>query len=224
MTVTRVRRLLLLVVALSVVSGCARAATPKHDWSGFLEDYSRLRMGQSGDLPYVYRNDAARWSEYDQILFEPVTLWRSGKDSLAAIPEEDLLKLVAHFERAVRTRLGAGFRLVAAPAPRTLRLRLAVTEARASDTTVDVLTALPEDVAAPTGTGPLPPALVQFVAAAVVEGELRDAVSNELLAQGIDNRRAGAPPSITTWEALDRALAFWADRICSRLEARTRPR
>ena len=44
----------------------------------------------------------------------------------------------------------------------------------------------------------------------------------ELLAQGIDRRRAGAPPTIATWEALDRALAFWADRVCSRLEARVR--
>ena len=100
---------LAVVLPLLVGSGCARVAAPApHDWSGFLDDYSRLRLGETGDLPFVYRNPKARWTEYDHVLFEPVTLWRSGRDSLAPIPEDDLLRLVARFEGAVRTRLGAG--------------------------------------------------------------------------------------------------------------------
>jgi len=41
-----------------------------------------------------------------------------------------------------------------------------------------------------------------------------------LLAEGIDRRRPGAPP-LETWAEVDRAFAFWADRACGRLEART---
>ena len=208
------------VLALLPAAGCMRMRAPApHDWSGFLDDYSRLELGAQGDLPYVYRNPKAKWATYDKVLVEPVALWRSGKHSLDPIPDDDLLHLVAHFERAVRTRLGSGFRLVTEPGPGTLRLRLAITEARASDKVVDVLTATPDDAGAV--SGPIGPELGAFIEAAAIEGELRDAVTGELLAQGIDLRRAGAPPRLQTWEALDRALAFWADRACSRLEART---
>jgi hypothetical protein len=206
-----------------LANGCVRTSpSPRHDWSGFLDDYSRLRIGEVGDLPLVYRNASAHWTSYDKVLIEPITLWRSGRDSLAPIPEQDLLRLVVHFERAVRSRLGAGFRLVTEPAPGTLRLRLAITEARASDPVVDVLTATPEDEEAIGGTGPIGTELAAFIDAAAIEGEIRDAVTGELLAQGIDRRRAGAPPRLPTWEALDRSLAFWADRTCARLEARTK--
>ena len=226
----RLLTIVLVVLPLVATVSCARVAKVAHDradarnWSGFLDDYSRLRMGDQGELRFVYRNPEARWTAYDAVLFEPVTLWRSGKDSLAPIPEDELLHLVAHFERAVRARLGTGFRMVTAPGPGVLRLRLGITEARASDKVVDVLTATPEEKARPGGTGPIGPELAKFIDAAMIEGEIRDAATDELLAQGVDARRGGAPTKITTWEELDRALAFWADRTCSRLEARTRGR
>jgi hypothetical protein len=213
-------RVALVVVVVLAMHGCIRTPPPgPRDWSGFLDDYSHLRLGESGDLPFVYRNPNAQWTGYDAVLIEPVALWRSGKHALDPIPEADLLHLVAHFERAIRTRLGKGFRVVREPGPRTLRLRLAITEARATDRAVDVLTATPEDDAPV--TGPLSPELAKFIDAAAIEGEIRDAVSGDVLAQGIDMRRKGAPTAIATWEALDRALAFWADKACGRLEART---
>jgi hypothetical protein len=215
----------LVVAALLTVStfaGCVVHTPPPapKDWSGFLDDYSRLRLGDSGDLPFVYRNPKASWTGYEAVLIEPVALWRSGKHSLDPIPEADLLHLVAHFERAVRTRLGKGFRVVREPGPRTLRLRLAITEARATDPVVDMMTATPEDDAPV--QGPLGAELAAFIDAAAIEGEIRDAVSGEILAQGIDSRRKGAPTKIATWEELDRGLAFWADQACGRLEARAR--
>ena len=210
-----------MLLTLVANAGCVHTPPPApRDWSGFLDDYSRLRLGDAGDLPFVYRNPKAQWTGYDKILVEPVALWRSGKNALAPIPEADLVHLVARFEHAVRTRLGKGFQLVREPGPNTLRLRLAITEARATDPVVDVLTATPEDDTAL--TGPLGSELAAFVAAAAIEGELSDAASGELLAQGIDRRSAGAPPRIATWEALDRGLAFWADKVCGRLEARVR--
>jgi hypothetical protein len=215
-----------LVAVLALGSGCVRSLAPKpRDWSGFLDDYSKLRLGEQGELPFVYRDPDAHWTKYDKVLVEPVALWRSGKHALDPIPEDDLLRLVAHFERAVRSRLGAGFQLVTEPEPGTLRIRLAITEARASDPVVDVLTATPEgDAALAGGSGPIGAELEAFIDAAAIEGEIRDAVSGDLLAEGIDRRRAGAPQRLATWEALDRALAFWADRVCARLEARTRRR
>jgi hypothetical protein len=212
------------LLTVATLTGCVVHTPPPapKDWSGFLDDYSRLRLGDSGDLPFVYRNPKANWTGYDAVLIEPVALWRSGKHALDPIPEADLLHLVAHFEHAVRARLGKGFRVVREPGPRTLRLRLAITEARATDPVVDVMTATPEDDKPVTGA--LSPELAAFIDAAAIEGEVRDAVSGDILAQGIDSRQKGARTKIATWEGLDRALAFWADQACSRLEARVQKR
>ena len=212
--------LIRLVLCLLLVAGaCARSHVPRSDASGFLDDYALLRPGGPDDVALVYRNPDARWTTYRSVLLEPVTLWRSGRGALDAVPEGDLLRLVADFERTVRRRLGQGFALVQEAGPGVMRIRLGITEARATDANVDVLTAHGGGEET-TGTGPLDPEMRRFLEAAEIEGEIRDAVTDELLAEGIDRRRRDAPP-LATWADVDRALDFWAERMCARLEART---
>src|SRR5690242_18415314 len=212
----------IVTAALLLAAACvARRPGPSTEFSGFLDDYSLLRSGGPGEVALVYRNPDARWTAYDKVLLEPVTLWRSGRKSLEAVPEGDLLRLITDLETAVRRRLGAGFQMVDAPAPGTMRIRLAITEARAADPVLDVLRAHGGgDVTS--GDGPLNVETRRFIERAHIEGEIRDANTDELLAAGVDRRpREGAPP-IDTWSDVDRALGFWAERVCARLEARTR--
>jgi hypothetical protein len=192
------------------------------DASGFLDDYSLLREGGANEVRLVYRNPEADWNAYDKILFEPVTLWRSGKKSLDPVPEEDLLRLVSSFETALRTRFGARFRLVDVAGPGVLRVRLGITEARVADPDLDVLTARAAGDALDRGDETLHPEMRRFLERAHIEGEIRDAQTGMLLAQGVDRRRQdGTARPLNTWADVDGALDFWADRLCSRLEART---
>ena len=101
-----------------------------------------------------------------------------------------------------------------------LRIRLAITEARASDPILDVLRSHGGEPTA-AADGPLDPETRRFIEAAQIEGEIRDAATNELLAEGIDRRKHGAARPIDTWAQVARAIDFWADRVCTRLEART---
>ena len=216
------RHILVLVALTLVMGGCAskRVRQPP-DMSGFLDDYSLLREGGPNDVRFVYRNPKANWTAYDKILLEPVTLWRSGKGSLDPMPEEDLARLVNDFEAALRARLGERFRFVETPGPGVMRIRMAITEARSADPTLDVLTARGEAGGAAGPDGPLHAETRRFVERADIEGEIQDAQTGELLAQGLDSRRRGAAAlPLTTWAEVDRALAFWADRLCTRLEER----
>jgi hypothetical protein len=212
----------------SALAGCTpghhvRSPVGPSETSGFLDDYSLLRAGGPGDLVLVYRNPDVDWRSYDKVLLEPVAIWRSGKKSLDPVPEADLLRLTSDFNAAVRARLGEGYRVVDRLGPGVMRIRLAITDARATDPILDVLTA-PGGGATPhpAGAGPLDPETKRFLAGASIEGDIRDAQSGILLAQGIDRPRNAA--SIDTWAQLDRALAFWADRTCKRLESRTERR
>ena len=130
----------LLIATLLLCAACAGRRQPQpDDVSGFLDDYRMLRPGGQGDVALVYRDPDADWPSYGKVLFEPVTLWRSGRKSLDPVPEADLLRLISDLENAVRRRLGEGFQLVDHPEPGTMRIRLAITEARASDPVLDVL-------------------------------------------------------------------------------------
>jgi len=218
-------RMLAAALLALLAAGCAshhrRAFPHPEQMSGFLEDYALLRQGGPNEVQLVYRNPKADWRSYNAVLLEPMTLWRGGQKSLDPIPKEDLLRLLSDFQSAVRTRLGEGYRFVDAPGPGVMRIRLAITEAHASDTVLDVLTAKrgtgrPH----PAGEGPLDAETRRFIERAVIEGDIRDAQTKELLAEGVDWRPRTAPV-LTTWAEVDRAFAFWADRLCGRLEART---
>jgi hypothetical protein len=219
------RRTLIALAALVVVTAaCAPKRAVRHppDASGFLDDYSLLRKGGPNEVQLVYRNPKADWNAYDKILFEPVTLWRSGKKSLDQVPEEDLLRLVSSFETALRTRFGERFQLVDTAGPGVMRIRLGITEARAEDPVLDVLAARAGADARSRSAEPLHSEMRRFIERADVEGEIRDAQTGMLLAQGVDRRRDdGTAPALSTWADVDRALDAWADRLCSRLGART---
>src|SRR5262245_51382512 len=213
------RRSLLTVTILFAAACNPHRAQPPVDTSGFLDDYSLLRQGGPGEVALVYRNPEAHWTSYDKVLLEPVTLWRSGRKSLDPVPEGDLLRLADDLESAVRRRLGDGFEMVDAPKPGTMRIRLAITEARAADPVVDVLRSRSGGEVTP-GSGPLDPETRRFMEHAKIEGEIRDASTDQLLAAGVDWRRREGGPPVDTWVEVDRALDFWADRVCARLEAR----
>jgi hypothetical protein len=213
----RVWLLLLLLAA-----ACARPKPlPPPDTSGFLDDYSLLHEGGANELHLVYRNQKADWHAYNAVMLEPVTLWRSGRHSLKPVPEEDLLRLVTDFQSAVRTYLEKDFRFVDRPGPGVMRIRLGITDARASDPVLDVLTASrgtgrPH----PAGSGALDPETRRFLESAAIEGEIRDSQTNVLLAEGVDRRRREIPAS-ETWGQVDRAFDFWAERMSAKLERRT---
>ncbi len=194
-------------------------ATAPADLSGFLDDYSRLRPGGPGEVRFVYRDPAARWDAYDKVLFEPVALWRSGRKSLDPVPERDLLRLAGDLQRAVRRRLGEDWTLVNAPGPGVMRVRLAITQARATDAVLDILTTEAPSVRRAKANGPVDSQTRAFIEAASIEGEITDAETGQLLAQGIDRRVDRGPlPADLTWADVDRFFDFWAERICSRLE------
>jgi len=198
-----------------------RRPGPSTEVSGFLDDYTLLREGGPDELWRSYRNPKADWHAYHAVLLEPVTLWRSGRKSLDPVPQEDLLRLVTDFQTAIRTALGEDFHVVDQAGPGVMRIRLGITDARAADPVLDVLTARrgtgrPH----PAGDGPLHAETRRFLESAVIEGEIRDAQTNALLSEGIDRRRPGAPV-LETWADVDRAFARWAERAGARLEART---
>lgn len=183
--------------------------------SGFLDDYSRLVPGGPDQPTMVYRDPTAKLDGYQAILFEPVTIWRSGKQSLADIPPDDLTGLAFALQRAVHARLEKSFRLVDEPGPGVLRVRLGLTQARQDDPILDVFTYDVQPTTLPSDSTPLAPATQAFVDAAALEGELSDATTRAVFAVGVDRRRA---QPLRTWGDVRAASDRWASWFEKRLE------
>ena len=212
-----VRRLGLVTLAVLSFAACTRPPRPA-DTSGFLDDYSKLRKGPPEGATLAYRNAGANWAGYDKILFEPVTIWRSGKRTLDEIPEDDLRRLASEFQSAVRSRLEPDYRFVDRAGQGVMRVRLGITAARQSEHALDVFEyVVPPDEQVPS-TQELAPATRALVVAAAIEGELTDAMSGELLAAGVDRR--GERNAIRTWGDVRAGLDRWAAWLAGRLRQR----
>lgn len=212
MVPVRRRWLAVLVLAAACTAG-SRGPRPA-DMSGFLDDYSRLRPGPAEGATFVYRDPEAKWAAYDRVLLDPVTVWRSGKNSLSDIPEADLQRLAAELEKAVRAHLGPDYRLVSEPGAGVLRVRLGITDARQSDRVLDVFTFEVPPTHAASDAQELLPATHAFVVAAAIEGELTDSATNRILAQAVDRR---GERRFATWGDVRVGVERWATWFAGRL-------
>jgi hypothetical protein len=112
-------------------------------------------------------------------------------------------------------RLERIFRLVDRPSAGTLRVRLGLTQARQADPVLDVFTFdVPPTVAVPDDRL-LAPATQALVSAVAVEGELTDAVTDAVLAEGVDRRRTH---TLHSWGDVRAAADRWAAWFAGRIE------
>lgn len=194
--------------------------------SGFLEDYSMLKEGEGEDPLLVYINPEARFSKYDAIMLDPVTVYAvadSDLHSMSADEQTQKLKpLVDYLDATLREQLSEDYRLTDRAGPGTIRLRVAITEAESAMILLDtVSTVVPAGIAvsvleqAVTGKG-------AFVGDAGIEAELLDSQTGERLAAGVD-RRAGRKATaefdkFEKWHAAKNCFDYWAQRLKTRLK------
>ncbi|GES43601.1 uncharacterized protein DUF3313 [Rhizobium sp. ERR 922] len=87
----------------------------------------------SGRAPFSYKV-VVNWNHYDKIIVEPVSIYR-GKDSqFANMPEEDKQNLARYMHDKFSSVLAQRYSMTAIPGPSTLRLRLTLAGAEATNT------------------------------------------------------------------------------------------
>ena len=203
-----------------VVGACgptmqARSVRP----SGFLSDYSEFRKGKDGEALEVYFKPGADFSGYDKIIIDPVTVWVDRESGKSSIPQRDSQRLANHLFASLKRQLGQDYTVVHQPGPGVLRLRVAITEARASMPALDTIsTFVPAarvgDTAKWLFTG-----THSFVGTASIAAELQDAAKGERLAAAVD-RRAGQTRfrgATSSWDDVEKAFDHWAERVRVRL-------
>lgn len=112
-------------------SGCGTSGRPPGT-SGFLQDYSKLAPGRGNQAQLVYLHAEADFSAYDAIIVDPIAVWNASEGRLVSDPPESFSRQSRYFEKALREHLADVYRVVEAPEPGTLRLRMAIVEGLAT--------------------------------------------------------------------------------------------
>lgn len=212
----RAWRGVLVLAAALLIGGCAAGQAQKAKPSGFLGDYSRLQKGGEGQAQLVYVAPQVTFSKYTKIIIDPVTIWRDA--NTADIPPGEALDLIDDLDDVLRITLDDHYKIVKEPGPDVLRLRVAITEAEGSWRVFDGSRLDDDD-----DDDHRPPpskSTRSFVGSAGVEAELLDSVTGTRVAAAID-RRVGArtlKPESSTWDDVEDAFRYWADRLRDRLE------
>lgn len=211
------RRALIVVVAVVAMVGCTatrgRRGAPVE--SGFLRNYSQLQ--ESKDYPHrlVYVNPIAEWSRYNAIELDSVTLWATK--GTVKLSEKDQQMLTDTLFTELYDELGKVFVLTNSAGPSTLRLRVALTQAKGANVPLrTVTTVIPQArlLGAVVGLGADTAATV---GTATIEAEILDSVSNRQLAAVVDQRSGTkvlfAKRAYTTWGDVEAACELWAKRL-----------
>lgn len=184
--------------------------------SGFLSNFGQLGSGyDTAGAVAAYRNPKADFRDYDTLIFEPVTTIIDGDRVDPRAAEQ----LASYLAASLKSELGEELRLVGVPGPRTLRVRVALTDVVEGVAPTNPVTTVQVNPKARLkgAVGSDAP----FIAAVSFEGEVLDSVSGERLS-AVSDQRLGAKRRVskaTDWVAVRAMVEDGADNLAGRLRA-----
>lgn len=225
-----------------LVVGCASSPTTAESYqpSGFLSaaTYSQLQPAPDGSGAEVYRKPGFNLKSYNKVMLDPIKVWYRDDAEYKGIDPNELKTLTDYFSQSLLKALQPAYPVVNKPGAGVLRVRIAVTSLKPTDTGMSVVTlvvpyAAVADVASGGGTGSAP-----YLGDAAIEAEFRDSASNELLAAYVDKRvgkkydidmKEGVGSAVSkgmdsytkaysTWGYAQQAFDYWANKLRQRLD------
>ena len=176
--------------------------------------YSMLKEGDDDQAGLVYLKPNTKWASYNKLIVKPVTVWKDR--GTQDVSPEDLQRLADDLWSKILEEMGKDYQIVHVGGPGTIRFEGAITEAEASDATMDTITSLIPQTRMLTGLkGLAAGGKPGFVGAASIEVMITDAKTGDLLVAAID-RRAGTKNldgMTDEWGDIEDAYTYWAQMM-----------
>lgn len=196
----------LIGLALALLMACADAKP--RNFSGFLGDYSALKKVPGARLDFLYRKPGANLANYDSIMFDSVAVYYHPQSRLRSYDHKDIVRLAVYFQDALTDAVKDTYPVVVRPGPRTLRLRSAITNLKAS-----------RPLSGITSTSLMKFSL--FVGEAQIEAEFLDSVTNQRLVAIVDAQKGDRlvnHKNFMHWSQVRAAFNEWARHFRARLD------
>ena len=203
-----------LSLLLALGASCATTYQARHaKTSGFLGEYSQLRQGQGREPLLIYFNPAADVRDYDKILIDPVVGYLGKGSRLNRLAPQDRQALLDYFHATLREQLGQDYAIVDRPGPGTLRLRIAVTDARGTKPVADTLSTVVPVGLAISALERVALGKTLTTGSVRIEAEALDAETGARLAAMVDERVGakitGRLDKWSKWQDVRDAFDYW---------------
>jgi hypothetical protein len=186
--------------------------------SGILSNFAQLDAGYGTENAVSsYVKPGADLKQYDSVIIDPVTTVVASPGVSPAVTDQ----LAAYLSESLRSQMAGGLKIVAAPGPKTLRVRTGLTDVISAAQAGQGVTAVH---AAPRATlsGNLGSAAVAgFVSNVAFEGEILDSVTGERLVALVDHRLGSKREATaqTSWAAVRSGVNQGVIRLRDRIKA-----
>ena len=195
--------------------------------AGFLDNYGQLQKGGEGEAQLIYINPSTDFSGYNKILIDPISVYSNPDSNLAELPKEDLQALINYLHGTLQAQLQKDYDVVSYPGPGTMRLRVAITEAKGSNVVLDTLSSAVPIGMAISAIKKVAAGTNSSVGEARVEAEMLDSETDERLLAAVDARAGrkytGKFDKWKKWQDAKDAYDYWSERLKTRLtELRSR--
>ncbi|MCP4256727.1 MAG: DUF3313 domain-containing protein [Planctomycetes bacterium] len=189
--------------------GCVQS-TQTVTTSGFLKDYSQLEPWDGDKDVMVYQKPDVNWKQYKRLMIDPIEVAYHPDTKSSKVTSEELVKLKDYFHEKLVKAVDDGYPVTNTPAPDVLRIRVAITDVKPTNTAVNVVSSAA--IFVPVSMG-----------GAAIEAEFIDSVTKERL-YACAEQRVGVPvnmiegmgkfshtkPSFKYWA---KELRKWLDEV-----------
>jgi len=209
----------------AVVIGLAISAS-----TGFAEDiqfsgffgnpsvYDLLKPGPVGGGKLRWIKDGFDAKKYDKFMVDSVVFFLADKSDYKGIDPQEMKELCDQFNKEMVAAFKDKYPIVAVPGPNVMRIRIAITNIKQSRPGVSVVTSI-----IPVGLG------VSVVKKGATGGwagsgetglefMALDSMTEEILALGVDVRKAEFEQRFSKWGSATDAFKFWSQRTVAVLD------
>jgi len=212
-------------ILLTVVIGLAVAASTGFaediQFSGFLGNpsvYDLLKPGPAGGGKLRWIKDGMDPKKYNRFMVDSVIFFLADKSDYKGIDPQEMKELCDLFNKELVAAFKDKYPIVAEPGPDVMRIRIAITNIKQSRPGVSAVTSI-----IPVGLG------VSVVKKGATGGwagsgetglefMALDSMTEEILALGVDLRKAEFEQRFSKWGSAADAFKFWSQRTVTVLD------
>ena len=187
-------------------------------YSGFLQDYSKLKAASDREGVMLYVNPAMKSRAFTKIMFHPVEVYVTPSAEYKGVQPDALKRMTDEFLASFKRALTPGYEIVNAPGPGVLEVRTAITGVQPVKPGLTPIDFLP--IKAVFNAGRAAAGKSPNVAELTAEMELLDSDKNRLAAV-VANRKGDKTlyqGEQITWAHLQAISEYWAKTFRQRLD------